>query len=232
MSFTEDNKRWNAPANKPELELKGFKSFKGMECDGCNATLLVDGKRAAEVLDEGNGGNVMIRWFPGTRALEAKWDAYVAAVEPVVFMDTPLKPDDDQAIGHLIDVVRVSKLCAGRVVFDQGGVRRSMKGAFTTDRRDAILKDYPGAVFINEALGQTLAPARTAEDLEREALDKAVKKGLIVFKADSTKGWKTYPKRPLDDAFRAYVASKHGAAGLVFHNDIYNASASSKSRAA
>lgn len=42
---------------KPNLEVKGIVSFRGMEGQGFNATLFVDGVKTAFVIDEANGGD-------------------------------------------------------------------------------------------------------------------------------------------------------------------------------
>jgi len=48
-----------------QLTLKGIKTFQGMEGYGLNATLYFKGKKAAFVLDEGCGGEMMYHWQNG-----------------------------------------------------------------------------------------------------------------------------------------------------------------------
>ena len=44
-------------------EVKGVKTFRGMEGYGFNASLYRDGKKVALVIDEGNGGDYNFEWF-------------------------------------------------------------------------------------------------------------------------------------------------------------------------
>lgn len=49
------------------LELKGVKTFMGMEGYGLNANLYLNGKKVAFVLDEGNGGELSISFTDNTK---------------------------------------------------------------------------------------------------------------------------------------------------------------------
>lgn len=66
--------------------LSKIKSFRGMEGYGCNATITLDGKAVAFVLDEGNGGQIDIDFtnplqnaksFEANHSFaDARWDAF------------------------------------------------------------------------------------------------------------------------------------------------------------
>jgi hypothetical protein len=45
-----------------EYEVKGIKTFRGMEGGGYNATLYRSGKRVAAVIDDASGGPLMVDW--------------------------------------------------------------------------------------------------------------------------------------------------------------------------
>lgn len=48
-----------------DFSLKGYKTFRGMEGHGFNATLMLGKKTVAFLLDEGNGGEMRIEWKEG-----------------------------------------------------------------------------------------------------------------------------------------------------------------------
>ena len=74
-----------------DYEVKGVKSFIGMEGYGFNATLYRKGKKVAFCIDSGDGGMVDIQWlvkspknreeYPSEEAYKAAWERYHAAVK-------------------------------------------------------------------------------------------------------------------------------------------------------
>lgn len=53
--------------HKPTFTLTGIKRFLGREGHGLNATIKMDGKAVATVLDSGNGGETTVDWYDGKR---------------------------------------------------------------------------------------------------------------------------------------------------------------------
>lgn len=49
--------------SEDKLEVKGIKTFRGRDGIGLNATLYWNGKKVAEAVDEGNGGEIFYHWF-------------------------------------------------------------------------------------------------------------------------------------------------------------------------
>lgn len=213
---------WMAPNPRPSLGLAKLKTFKGMEGPGYNATLMVDGVAAAEVIDEGNGGSPIVRWSRTSagRAAEAKVEEYVSRVEPIMCFGTAIAADIELLLGHLVETAKLEKGCKTSVIFEGAdGNVYSMKGPYDTAARDRILAAHPEAVIFNEHFGQK-AITRDPEEVARAQRDADVKAGRVVFKNDKTNGWVSLAKKmPLTDGLRHAIAAKYGAEGLVFHND-------------
>ncbi|MEI7436000.1 MAG: hypothetical protein WCL16_04230 [bacterium] len=49
-------------SSKSKYTVKAIKSFMGMDCPGFNATLCMDGKKIAEVINDGSGGETRFNW--------------------------------------------------------------------------------------------------------------------------------------------------------------------------
>jgi len=74
-----------------KLEIKGLRSMPGREGEAYSFQLHIDGKAAATVLNEGNGGSTLIRFHGGHNCAESKrFYDYVKAQAPI-----QLAPDDD-----------------------------------------------------------------------------------------------------------------------------------------
>lgn len=222
---------WNAPDPKPALALTKFRSFKGMEGPGYNATLTVDGFAAAEIIEEGNGGSPLVRWArtPAGIAAEKKVEAYIERVEPILCFGSAIKADIELLLGHLTTELRMAKDCKTKVLFERAdGVTLSVKGVFDAAIKARIERDYPGAIILNELFGQK-AIERSPEEAAQATRDARVKAGYVMFKADG-KWLELKVKQPLTDALRAKLAAKYP--GVVFHNDDYAARMSAKTRAA
>ncbi len=59
---TEAAKAVESATGKGGYEVRGIKTFNGMEGAGYNATLYRDGKKVAEVIDDASGGPLMFHW--------------------------------------------------------------------------------------------------------------------------------------------------------------------------
>jgi hypothetical protein len=57
------------------------KTFRGNEGYGLNATLLRDGKKVCEIIDDANGGMWNFHWFDGVRGESAEMDLFAAFIE-------------------------------------------------------------------------------------------------------------------------------------------------------
>lgn len=226
---------WNAPNPKPTFAFKGYKSFKGMEGGGYNATLMVDGVAAAEIIEEGCGGSPIVRWARTPAGVEAekKVQEYLARVEPIMCYGHPSKANIELLLGYLDETRNLEKDCQKKVLFERAdGHLLSVKGPFDTSVKARIEKDFPGAIILNELFGQK-AVERSPEEIATANRDARVKAGYVMFKSDATGGrWMELKvKQPLTPALRAQLAAKHPT-GLVFHNDLVAARSASKTRAA
>ena len=137
----------------PRLSLKGIKSFRGHEGHGLNATLLMDGVKVADVLDEGNGGSMRFYWTDGHHDTpnEAKVFAYLK--EMGVEGREPL----DGVVAELADEAenakRLRRLAKTHVLFrlpgDKPDVICKVKHGGEVGRiRAYVLTQHPDATFI------------------------------------------------------------------------------------
>lgn len=63
------------------LDVKSVKTFMGTDAPGYNATLIVNGKKAAIVVDDGGGGPVSFHW--SDPEVERLFNAYVESLPPI-----------------------------------------------------------------------------------------------------------------------------------------------------
>ena len=63
-----------------EFKIKNFKSFRGMEGIGFNATLFVDGQKACEIDDAAQGGEYDYNWV--SDAIRQAVEAHVDGMRP------------------------------------------------------------------------------------------------------------------------------------------------------
>jgi len=89
------------------LAVKGVKTFMGSDAPGYNATLMVNGKKAAEVVNDGGGGETSFRW--NDYEAEKLFGIYVESLPPVDYGsmvgDNPqlIKPNDDCVVSDLVE---------------------------------------------------------------------------------------------------------------------------------
>jgi hypothetical protein len=87
----------------PRFEIRNFRSQRGHEGPGFYCILWVDGVRAAEAIDHGDGGPVWWTWFDAEA--RRKFDEYVAAQPEEPYghgIGGTLKPDADWVIARLV----------------------------------------------------------------------------------------------------------------------------------
>jgi len=97
------------------ITIKGIKTFQGHEDEGFNATLHINGKKAASVINEGNGGACYWRWEPG--ADKATWEAHVAGQPPWDCNGKMVPTDADLTIALLIEGEKYKRDCRKGILF-------------------------------------------------------------------------------------------------------------------
>lgn len=155
------------------FEIKKFQSMRTDDGGGYSFDLYMDGKLAAFVCQEGNGGSTMVRWSDqkhGASELEKQFDAYVDALpaealaadaqewEKELYPDGKIKVDADTFLAQLADEYELTKrfkrMCKSKTLFrlpeDGKEHYRTVKQPFTPELKAKILARHPGATFINE----------------------------------------------------------------------------------
>jgi hypothetical protein len=153
-----------------KIDIKNYRSCGGNETDAFSCILYLDGKKAAEVSNDGNGGMNMTRWLD--RDLQRAFLAHCVTVARPI-MDSwsaglpDAKPTSDETFAmyckseEVIDVVvndflgkmaeekQLKRLCKTKVVFrlkgDRDGEWRGFKADWTTQKDSAkarLVKDF------------------------------------------------------------------------------------------
>ena len=220
-----------------QYQIKAFKSFRGMEGKGYNATLCRDGKPVAFVIDEGNGGEVNFHWedfkaprvdvivrhyqthaptqYLGTPE-EALFAAYVMALPQYEFYGKSYH-NFDTAMGELVQKVETEKQyirwCKTSTVFhvkgDKEGEFRTMKMVYSPKAKAVIIAKYGNQIdeILNEKYGVTMDDT-AAEELR---LRKLCAKGIVVHLKGKPVGSCSLFKLPYNAANKARVMLKFGA---------------------
>ena len=109
MEYTELAKTVN------RITLKKVKTFKGMDGVGLNADVYFDGKKVAEALDEGCGGDMWIQWLD--RSMEKVVADYITSLNiPAEVVSYPSVPTTfempynlEQIINNFVDGMETQK---------------------------------------------------------------------------------------------------------------------------
>ena len=147
------------------LTIKKLKLFQGMEGEGFNLDLYLNGKKIAFVMDGGNGGVFNYDFI--SPAAATAFVGLVNAMPPIPIQDESWRdiyPDGlipvtiDMAVDELINAhnkqKRVAKMKKTAVVFTTAACRSGDFMSVKHDNADtellkfAILKKHPDAVFI------------------------------------------------------------------------------------
>jgi hypothetical protein len=136
----------------PTFEIKKVKTFKGNDCPGYNLDLWMNGRKIAEVIDDGSGGMVQFDYVD--LQVETPFLEYVKTLPPW----DGLEMSEDLFVGRLYErheaEKQLKRACAKHTVFklpqDKKGEFRTMKTPFNEASKTLILKKHPNAVFINE----------------------------------------------------------------------------------
>jgi len=105
--------------NTLDYNVKGVKSFRGMEGYGFNATLYRGKIKIAFVIDEANGGCYHYDWF--NRAEDKILRDHCESLPKEVVYDMEIAVDSDMLVGALVDKYendkRFSRLCKKSTLF-------------------------------------------------------------------------------------------------------------------
>lgn len=136
----------------PQYTVKNVKFFNSRNGYGFNATLYRDGKKIANVIEEGNGGQLRLLEFAQAEADILK--AYCATLPKMEFAGKVL----DTSIGMFVESLVLdadllkklkAKLRKG-IVFVAGESMYMNSAPFTAINAAAVKAKWPGAVVLNE----------------------------------------------------------------------------------
>lgn len=156
------------PSAAHKYSVTKIKTFRGMDGEGLNAVLLKDGKKVADLLDEGCGGEMHFDWVDMNKGVEESlFQAFIefertripADKESDGFSDREMFCDaiwvGDQ-VNQILNDRRFSRLCKKSTVFQVDGMIgteewKTIKGV-TPDVRAFIEKKYAGKkiVYMND----------------------------------------------------------------------------------
>jgi hypothetical protein len=131
-----------------KLEARGVKSFLGREGHGFNASLYINGKKAAFVMDSADGGMYDWRWLD--KDAEKAFAEHIEMIPPVGG-EFPHNVDADEVMGGLVDDAlnarRFARLMKTKTVFrlksDKDGDWRTLNGGpYSPAAREWLVKKY------------------------------------------------------------------------------------------
>ena len=145
------------------ITLKGVKTFKGRDGYGLNATLCFDGKKVAEILDEGNGGEVRYYW---NNTVEDTVKEYIASLNIPAQKETlgthefMVDVDLNYIVNAIVDLAEENKKLKAAcrkhaVVRMTDGTVTKFNLPYSVQVKAAILAKFGDkvAAFVNEELG-------------------------------------------------------------------------------
>lgn len=129
-------------------EVKGVKSFIGLEGYGFNATLYRDGKKVAFVIDDANGGCYNFDFV--SNEAENEFNAYIKTLPEIEFQGSKLTVDSDIFVGELVEQYETGKKlkswCKTKTVFilksDKAGEYRTVLHVYTDAVRKFLESKY------------------------------------------------------------------------------------------
>jgi hypothetical protein len=139
--------------NKLNYNVKGIKSFIGMEGPGFNATLYRDKKKVAFVIDSAQGGDYDYQWYD--KSEEKILRDYCASLPKYTMYDTEMSVSPDSLLAELVDAYengkRFTRLCKTSTLFrlkgDNEGEYRSYKHPYS-DVMEKMLREKYGDTII------------------------------------------------------------------------------------
>jgi hypothetical protein len=158
-----------------KIEIRNYRSCKGLgESDPFSCTLYLDGKRAAHVQNDGNGGCYRFDWMPADGRVHdgptaKQFYAYVDALPEEDCYGTMLKPSADMVVGRAIDAMLADKQvrgwCRTAIVFrlrgDEPGAWRTIRAPYRPAIAAALRAEH-GAKLEEIANERFLAVAQPA----------------------------------------------------------------------
>lgn len=134
------------------IQIKHMKIFIGREGYGFNASLYVDGKKVAFIMDDANGGPFHYDVFD--KVVFAELESYVKTLPPIVSEWGELEMDMDLFINEAVQKVEEEKklknLCRTKTVFsyDNGLTKYTAKVKFSPFVKESLETKYGKDVII------------------------------------------------------------------------------------
>lgn len=139
-----------------ELTIKNVKTFRGREGHGFNATLYVDGKKAAFVMDGGNGGCMDFEWFINSAPVMA-YAQSLPNTAPCEWFPEGLPSDLELIINKMVDdhlhnkrfLALSKKKTLFRIPGDTPGEWRTLSAPFSNPKVKPMLDEhYPNGYTV------------------------------------------------------------------------------------
>lgn len=156
------------PAAK--FTIKRFESFRTHDGGGFNFDLYVDGKKVAEVAEEGHGGGLLVRWddpkasvameeyvaaLPSEK-LPDEADTWLLEMYPTGFRTLDVETFLCKLADDYENAKRMKRLCSKKTLFrlpeDNEGQYRVISRKFDPVVKAHIYSKYPNATILNETL--------------------------------------------------------------------------------
>lgn len=159
------------------FDMKGFKTWRGMEGGGYQFKLLHEGVPVAEVTEDGYGGPLRIEWYGVTRngndmplapeatpaqrkkaaSIAAQTRKARAALAGIIasLPDIDLghglsvKPDEDIVLGSLAEVADIRKLTKKKSVIAEGSRLFTLNAPYSAAVAAHVAVKYPTATVLN-----------------------------------------------------------------------------------
>ena len=156
------------------IEVRGIKTFKGIEGQGYNAGLYLNGKKIAGLIDKGNGGAVYIHYLGNGDERKANAKKVGKAIADAGSWKSEYEPtkeypyDEATFVGELVSIAiderdwrrRCGKTVYFRTLEDKAknpSMFRTYKGPYTVAVRVRIIEKYGKAVEImNDLYGKMI----------------------------------------------------------------------------
>ena len=138
-------------------EIKNLKTFNGREGKGYNANLFRDGKKVAELIDSGDGGEAVVREvvFGEVKRIEQEISGkFIDLGEEFQNMKVPM--DVSSYLSQLVEEFEMKKLCRKYTLMrfkgDSEGFYRKLSLPFTPEVKAVLFRQYGDHIieFINE----------------------------------------------------------------------------------
>ncbi|NBR00728.1 MAG: hypothetical protein EBT97_09825, partial [Actinobacteria bacterium] len=109
-----------------------------------------NGKSAAVVTNDGNGGATRIDWKPAAKDAKAALEAVIAAHPIVQYDGMDLNVDDGMVMEELVNIAERRKAMRTKTLFLIGDTEYQIKATYDAKVAAYIKGKYPTAVILNE----------------------------------------------------------------------------------